>query len=128
MLLPSVDVYYGISSNTRVDENIIKNNFISSSGYVGSIGGKLYTFDSGYSYKYWCIPDLPNNGDRVINYITDGSIITVIAYDSYYNWYQIDPTPTQSVTYGKIIIDGFTYRIYRTISKSSNINQYVYSF
>jgi len=124
-----VDIYYGVSSNTRIDEDIVKNTFFIELGFIGSPSGRLYTFPEGYYYKYWCIPDVPNSGERVVNYITDGVINTIMAYDSYYNWYQLDPTPTQSITYGKLDINGVVYRIYRTISKTSSyLDQYVYSF
>ena len=55
-----VDIYYGVSSKTRVTENDIKNTFQTATGFIGSPLGRLYVFPTGYSYKYWCIPDLPN--------------------------------------------------------------------
>ena len=48
------DIYYGISSNTRINENFITSSFLKGVGNVGTISGKLYSFPTGYSYKYWC--------------------------------------------------------------------------
>lgn len=127
--LAPIDIYYGVSSNSRVTESEISSMFLRASGYVGSIDGRVYNFTSGYSYKYWCIPDWSNDGDKVIRQILNNSEITVLAYDSYYNNYQINPTPVQSMVYGKVVINGVTYRIYRTILKSSSYTEYyVYSF
>ena len=124
-----IDIYYGTNSNAIVTENIIKTTFLTATGYVGSPTGRLYTFPSGYSYKYWCIPDMPNTGERVINEISNGVVNTVLAYDIFYSYYQLNPTPGQSITYGKINIDGITYRVYRTITKTStSLEQYVFSF
>lgn len=131
---PIIDIYYGVSTKSIVNEDDIKNTFLTASGFVGSpktslSDGRLYIFPTGYTYKYWCIPDLPNSGERVINQITNGVTNTILIYDSYYNNYQSNPTPLQSITYGKIIINGIIYRIYRTITKSSsNYEQFVCSF
>ena len=124
----SVDIYYGVSSNSTVTESEILSNFSTASGYVGSSDGRLYTFDSGYYYKYWAIQDLPNEGYRVINKLENNNIKVILVYDSYYKYYQINPTPIQSITYGKINIKGVFYRIYRTLIKTSLTNYYVYSF
>lgn len=122
-----VDIYYGKSSTTTVTESFVKSNFLTETGYVGSIDGRYYNFPTGYSYKYWCIPDLPNNSNRVIYNVTNGITNTVFAYDAYYQYYQNDPYA--SITYGKLSIDGTIYRVYRTITKTSSYNeQYVYSF
>lgn len=127
--LASADIYYGINSSPIVTENIIKSTFFIETGFVGSPSGRLYVFPSGYSYKYWCIPDLPNTGDRVINEISNGIVNTVLAYDTYYSYYQLNPTPGQSITYGKLNINNITYRVYRTITKAStSLEQYVFSF
>lgn len=127
-LIPIVDIYYGISTKTRVTESDILSTFFTASGNVGAVGGRQYNFLSGYSYKYWCIPDSINDGDKVINKIYNTTNLTV-AYDSYYNYYQTDPTPVQSITYGKITINSVVYRIYRTVIKNSIFNEYyVYSF
>jgi len=124
-----IDIFYGVSSSTRVTESTILSTFSRDVGYVGLPQGRLYTFPAGYSYKYWCIPDFSNDGDRVIKEINDTSGINVLAYDSYYRYYQTNPTPIQSVTYGKITINNIPYRIYRTISKTSAYPEYyVYSF
>jgi hypothetical protein len=124
-----IDIYYGSNSNSRVTESTILTTFNRDVGYVGSPTGRRYVFGAGFTYKYWCIPDLSNAGNKVIKEINDTSGINVLAYDSYYRYYQINPTPTQSVTYGNITINGIVYRIYRTISKSSAYPEYyVYSF
>ena len=123
-----VDIYYGVSSYSRVTENTILSTFLLDTGNVGSINGRLYNFPSEYSYKYWCIPDLYNDEDKVIKEVSNTYGLNILAYDSYYNNYQVDPTPAQSITYGKIIINGIIYRIYRTILKSSYPEYYVYSF
>lgn len=126
-----VDIYFGISSKTRITESDILSTFSIAHGNVGSPSGRIYTFSTGYSYKYWCIPLNPNIGERVINYVIrpNDPTYTLFAYDSYYRYYQINPTPSQSVTYGIIEINGNWYRIYRTILKSSvNNNFLVYSF
>lgn len=124
-----VDIYYGISSSSRVSSDYIKSNFLTTTGNIGDLSGRSYIFPTGFSYKYWCIPDEPNIGTRVISEINNGTTTTILAYDSYYKYYQTDPTPITSITYGKIIIDGTVYRIYRTIAKTSSyIEQYVYSF
>ena len=127
VLIPKI--YYGISSNVRITESFITSEFLTDTSNVGTISGKLYIFSTGYSYKYWCIPDI-NDGDKVINQIINNSNNIILAYDSYYKYYQLNPEPNhiQSITYGKIDINFNTYRIYRTISKTSNLNQYVYSF
>lgn len=124
-----IDIFYGTSSTSTVTESFIKTNFLTATGNVGSSTGRYYIFPTGYTYKYWCIPDLPNTGSRVIKEIAYGATTTVLAYDSYYKYYQTDPTPSPSITYGKISINGFSYRIYRTITKASTNNeQYVYCF
>lgn len=126
-----VDIYYGTSSKTRIIESDILSTFSTAYGYVGLPSGRSYTFSTGYSYKYWCILWEPNTGERVINYVIrpNDPTYTLFAYDSYYRYYQINPTPSQSVTYGIIEINGNWYRIYRTILKSSvNNNFLVYSF
>jgi hypothetical protein len=124
-----IDIYYGSSINSRVTENVIISTFNRDVGYVGSTVGRRYVFEPGFTYKYWCIPDLYNDGNKVIKEINDTSGINVLAYDSYYRYYQTNPTPMQSVTYGKITINGIIYRIYRTITKSSSYPEYyVYSF
>ncbi len=125
-----VDIYYGINPAKWVNENIIKSTFLTATGYVGSPTGRLYTFPTGYSYKYWCIPDFSNDGNRVIERVTNGSTSTTLVYDPIdYKYYQTNPNPSQSIPYGKININGIPYRIYRTILKSSSNNeQYVYSF
>jgi len=124
-----IDVYYGVSSDPTVIESYIKSNFLTKTGNVGNTSGRTYIFSTGYTYKYWCIQDIPNLGSRVISSVRNGSTPTVLAYDYYYLYYQEDPTPTTPITYGKITIDGFIYRIYRTIAKTSLHNvQYVYSF
>jgi len=125
------DIYYGTSSNPIVTESIITSTFSKGVGYVGSPEGKLYIFIPGYSYKYWCIPDLSNDGDKVIKEIMNGTANVILVYDTYYKYYQLNPTsPMQYVTYGKIMINGTQYRIYRTIIKSSSSDPeyYVYSF
>lgn len=128
--LPEVaDIYYGVSSSPIVTVSFILSNFLTDTGYVGNPSGKTYVFETGYTYKYWCIQDEPNSGDRVINAITNGTTNTVLAYDYFYPYYQIDPIAAISITYGKILINGYVYRIYRTITKTSSYNvQYVYSF
>lgn len=125
-----VDIYFGISSKTRITESDILSTFSIAHGNVGSPSGRIYTFSTGYSYKYWCIPLNPNIGERIIRYATNGDLTnTIFAYDDYYNNYQINPTPSQSVNYGIIEINGFQYRIYRTRLKSSaNLEYYVYSY
>jgi hypothetical protein len=125
-----VEIYYGVNSLPTVTEETITTTFSTETGYIGSSNGRLYTFPGGYNYKYWCIPDSPNDGYRVVEVIKNGSgIVTTLAYDSYYQYYQLNPTPQQSISYGKLDINGTTYRIYRTIIKSSlNYEQYVYSF
>ena len=124
-----IDIYYGSNTNSRVTENTILTTFNREVGYVGSPSGRRYLFGPGFTYKYWCIPDFSNDGDRVIKEINDTSGINVLAYDSYYRYYQTNPTPIQSVTYGKITINNIPYRIYRTISKTSAYPEYyVYSF
>jgi len=124
-----VDIYYGVSTKTRVTENDVRSTFLTATGYIGSPTGRLYVFPTGYNYKYWCIPDIPNEGERVVNQITNGTTNTILVYDSYYRYYQTNPTPLQSITYGKMSINGVTYRIYRTITKTSAHNeQYVSSF
>jgi len=119
--LPEVaDIYYGVSSSGIVTQNYIKLNFIQESGYVSDTStGRTYVFESGYTFKYWCIKDIPNDGARVINTVTVEDVNTVLAYDYYYSYYQTNPTPSTSITYGKIIIDGYVYRIYRTKTKTS---------
>ena len=123
------DVYYGISSNLRINESIITSSFSKGIGNVGTIDGRLYSFPTGYSYKYWCIPDI-NDGEKIINQIINNSKNIILAYDSYYKYYQLNPEPTnkQSITYGKINIEGNAYRIYRTLAKTVNTEFYVYSF
>lgn len=124
-----IDIYYGSSSSSRVTESTILTTFNRDVGYVGYPNGRRYTFAPGFTYKYWCIPDFSNDGNKIIKEINDISGINVLAYDSYYRYYQINPTPMQSVTYGKITINGIEYRIYRTITKSSAYPEYyVYSF
>lgn len=123
-----VEIYYGISSKTRVNESDILSSFSVANGNVGSLEGRLYNFSSGYSYKYWCIPWDYNNPEQVINEIRTDSKVSVLAYDSYYNYYQVNPTPNQSITYGKIEINNISYRIYRLITKNSKNEYYVYSF
>lgn len=123
------DIYYGTSSSAIVTESYIKTNFLTADGFIGSPTGRYYIFQTGYSYKFWCIPDSPNDGNRVVKEIAYGSTTTVLAYNYYYVYYQTDPTPSPSITYGKININGVSYRIYRTITKASTNNeQYVYSF
>jgi hypothetical protein len=127
--LSPVDIYYGVSSSPTVTSSFIKSNFLTEVGYIGSPTGRLYVFPTGYTYRYWCIQDDPNLGYRVISNINNGSSTTVLAYDSFYSYYQTNPTPPTSITYGKIFIDGIRYRIYRTIAKTSSYTQqYVYSF
>jgi hypothetical protein len=127
--IPMIAIYYGDSSKTRIVEADILSTFFTASGYVGNLSGRSYNFSTGYTYKYWCIPWGYNNPERVINYITNNSTITILAYDSYYRYYQVDPTPIQSITYGIIEINNIWYRIYRTLTKNStNIEYYVYSF
>ena len=124
-----IDIYYGVSSNSRVTESTILTTFNRDVGYVGYSDGRRYVFAAGFTYKYWCIPDLSNDGDKVIREIHNTSGLNILAYDSYYQYYQTNPTPIQSVTYGKITINGIIYRIYRTITKSSAYPEYyVYSF
>jgi len=126
---PIVDIYYGVSSLPIVTEDIIKATFLTATGYTGSVNGRLYTFTGGYNYKYWCIPDEPNAGNRVIEQIKSGENNTTLIYDSWYKYYQSNPSPPQSISYGKLRINGTYYRVYRTIIKSSlNYEQYVYSF
>lgn len=126
-----IDIYYGVWSGQTVTENIILSTFNTDYGLVGALepDGRLYSFLSGYYYKYWCIPDMPNDSNRVIGLISNGIVNTVLAYDLYYNYYQY-PAPNlgQSITYGKININGFTYRIYRTKIRSSQNEYVVYSF
>lgn len=129
------DIYYGVNYydlfiyDFPTIENIIKTTFLKASGNVGSLTGRYYNFPTGYCYKYWCIPDEPNEGTRVINEITNGPSTTVMAYDKNYIYYQENPTPGQSIAYGKITINGIIYRIYRTITRTSSyLEQYVYSF
>lgn len=130
---PLIDIYYGVSTKSRVTEKDIITTFFTASGLIGypralSIG-RLYVFPIAYNYKYWCIPDSSNDGNRVINQVTNGSTNTILAYDSYYQYYQDDPTPIQSITYGKIVINDIVYRIYRTMTKTSENNeQYISSF
>lgn len=125
--LPEVaDIYYGVSSSIIINENYIKLNFAQESGFVGnSSTGRTYIFESGYTFKFWCIKDIPNDGVRVMNTVTVEDINTVLAYDYYYHYYQIDPTPSTSITYGKITIDGYVYRIYRTKTKTSSNSEIV---
>ena len=124
-----IDIYYGTSSNSRVTESTILTTFSRDVGYVGTTNGRRYVFAPGFTYKYWCIPDLSNEGNKVIRQITNTSGINVLVYDSYYQYYQTNPTPIQSITYGKITINGIPYRIYRTITKTSAYPEYfVYSF
>jgi len=123
-------VYYGVSENAVVSESEVLLNFYTTSGEVGSLSGKKYTMDAGYYYKYWLIPDLPNEGSRVINKITNLENYVILAYTQYYRYYQENPFPDeqQSITYGKITINGIVYRIYRSITKSSlQLECYVYS-
>lgn len=124
------DIYYGVWSGQTVTDSIILSTFSTDIGFVGSTIGRVYNFSIGYYYKYWCISDMPNNSDRLIGLITNGLVNTVLAYDLYYNNYQLSPSPTlgQSITYGKININGFTYRIYRTKLRSSQNEYIVYSF
>ena len=125
------EIYYGVWSGQTVTDSIILSTFSTLSGFVGSPlpTPRIYNFPAGYNYKYWCIPDIPNNGNRVISLITNGLTNTVLANDPYYSFYQINPNYTsQPISYGKININGFTYRIYRTKIVSSQITYYVYSF
>ena len=127
----SVDFYWGIYSGSTVTEDVVTSLLTAGSGYVGDPTGKLYTFPTGYSYKYWCIPDLPNTGERVISRVTNMfDIDNILVYSATYNNYQLNPTPfTQSITYAKLLINGIEYRIYRTKTKTTtDITQYVYSF
>lgn len=127
------DIYYGNSIYPQVTEDIILTTFSYAPGYVGTLAGTHYMFAPVYSYKYWCIPDYPNdgnNGEKLIEHIAStetGDYITVY-YDSYYHFYQINPTPITSITYGKIDIAGTTYRVYRTWVKYSYTDLYVFSF
>lgn len=125
-----IDVYYGVSTLPYITEDYIVDNFSTIvSGSVGYDTGRTYTFSGGYNYKYWCIPDRYTTGDRLIERVMNDGARVTFAYDSFYQNYQTNPTPAISVTYGKIFILGNTYRIYRTIMKSSlNYEQVVYSF
>ena len=123
------DVYYGVSSLPFVTEDYISNNFSTVTGNVGYRTGRTYTFPGGYNYKYWCILDRYTTGDKLIERVTNNGARVTFVYDSFYQYYQTNPTPSISITYGKILIFGNTYRIYRTIMKSSlNYEQVVYSF
>lgn len=130
----AIPIYYGSNSLPHVTESIITSTFLTSIGYVGSLAGNHYIFPSEYAYKYWCIPDYANdgsNGEKLIDHITSvGATYTVLAWDSsYYKYFQTNPTPAISVTYGKIEIFGEIYRIYRSqIKTSSYSEQIVYSF
>lgn len=123
------DIYYGVSSLPFLTVDTIINNFSKTSGNVGSVSGRAYTFTGGYNYKYWLIPDGYNVGERVIERAVNDGVRVTFAYDSFYQYYQTNPTPSISVTYGIISIYGTPYRVYRTLVKSSlNYEQVVYSF
>ena len=125
-----VAIYYGKSLETIVTESIVLSTFIADTGFVGSWPTpRLYdNWPAGYAYKYWLIPNLPNTGERVIGAITNGVVQTVLAENAYYSNYQLNPSGSQTITYGLMMIDGVQYRVYRTLLKTSGENvQYVYS-
>ena len=129
------DVYYGISTDTQVTADYILTNFTKTTGPVGTPTGKQYTFgDTFNTYRFWAIPDLPNTGERVIANLTTSDGLAVIGLQpggTFYTYYQNNPTPpSQSIQYGKLDINGITYRLYRTTLKyTSTTTQFrVYSF
>lgn len=127
-------IYYGVSTSTTVTESEILSTFYTATGNVGlpSTGlntGRKYIFDNYQAYyKYWCIKDEPDSGDRVIKDIHDENGRITTEYSPYYIYYQSEPNP-YNITYGKIIINGILYRVYRSkTSSSEQTTIYVYSY
>ena len=131
---PIVEIYYGTGTTTTVTSSYILSTFSTTTGNVGSPTGRLYTFGSVYSYRYFAIPDLPNLGYRVIQIIYLPDNVTTIDMQpstSFYSYSQLSPEPpSQPILYGKLDINGSTYRLYRSAAKfSAYLNQFkVYSF
>ena len=103
--------YYGVSSDTTVTPDFVLSTFMTATGNVGSANtgfktGRMYDFDGSMAYyKYWCIADLPDSGERIIKDIWDDNNRTTTSYDaSFYSYYQSSPNP-YVITYGKMYIN-----------------------
>ena len=134
-IVPIVDIYYGTGTTTGVTSSDIITKFSTATGFIGSPAGRTYTFGPTFgTYRYWAIPDLPNTGERVVSNCKLIDDITVVGLEpsqiDFYSYYQIDPTPpSQTIKYGKLDINGITYRLYRTSFKygSSTTQLKIYS-
>ena len=131
-----VDIYYGTGTTELVTADYILSTFSTETGFIGSpplSGGRLYSFGSVYSFRFWVILDLPNNGDRVMmeaKYSNGSTILGMQPANPWYGNKQIDPEPFQTIKYGKMQINGIEYRIYRTATKYSisNLQFRIYSY
>lgn len=121
---PIIDVfYYGTGTTTGVTASYILSTFSTATGNVGSPTGREYTFGPTFgTYRYWAIPDISNDGNRVIGNVTLTDDVTIVGLEpsqmSYYSYYQLNPNPpSQTIKYAKIDINGVMYRLYRTTYK-----------
>lgn len=136
---PTSDVfYYGTGTTTGVTASYILSTFSTATGYVGSLTGRPYTFGTTFgTYRYWAIPDVPDGAEYGYKIIaaakySDGNTTLVMQPpQTFYSYYQDNPQPAiQSIQYGKLDINGVTFRLYRTTVKynSANIQFLIYSF